>query len=341
MNMKNSSRRGRFAAPLAVGALLSTSVFAQSPPIKGEAVIGAGGGGAISTNFRVFATIGGPSVSNQITLASGTTVDPGFIGIAFGCDTAAGAKDCDWDSIPNAVEPTVGRNTRLKDNDVFTQDRLFVMQMYRDAYSREADALGLAFWLGALTANATDLNRVTLARQFLNSGELDRTQRQAARLYFATFGRIGDTAGLRFWAGQLAAGALAEGVAEAFVQSGEFVSRYGQLSNNDFVDRLHRNIFGRSATSAEIARWVNELEGSAPLSRGALLIKFLNSEESRKATDTRVDVTVLYTSLLHRAPDDPGLLFWVNAIDSGTNTINGMISGIFATTEYRARFLPT
>jgi Domain of unknown function (DUF4214) len=320
--------------------LLGGNAYAQAVTVNASALT-AGGGLASSPNFQLVGSIGG-AAAGYLSGAPTINLEAGFVGVAFGCDVATAAKDCDWDSIPNGVEATVSRDARVKDNDVFAQDRLFVMQMYRDALRREADTGGLAHWLTSLSGGAT--SRVMLARTFLYSIESDATQRLAARLYFATFGRIADTAGVRFWADQLASGATAQSVAQAFSESGEFQARYGNLDDRAFIDRLYRNILGRPADEAGLNFWVGQLTGSASVdrrSRGDLLLQFANSTEYRAAIDADVDVTILYTSLLRRAPDEAGLLFWANAIESGSNTLDGLIAAFIGSNEYRARFLPS
>jgi hypothetical protein len=88
---------------------------------------------------------------------AGYSVEPSF---TYGCRsgrlTIAGqdftvnetgqVADSDCDGIPDSVEPSEGRNSNLKDNDVFAIARLFVMRVYQNVLEREPDAGGLAFW---------------------------------------------------------------------------------------------------------------------------------------------------------------------------------------------------
>ena len=55
--------------------------------------------------------------------------------------------DNDNDGAPDEVEANMGLDTTVKDNDVFGDARLFVMQQYRDFLSREADAAGTEHWI--------------------------------------------------------------------------------------------------------------------------------------------------------------------------------------------------
>jgi len=67
------------------------------------------------------------------------------------------------------------------------------------------------------------------------------------RLYNAAFARTPDADGLRYWINQFSAGTIDyKRVAQSFLSSNEFASKYGVAnSNNDFVNNLYRNILGR------------------------------------------------------------------------------------------------
>jgi hypothetical protein len=306
----------------------------QSPRL---AFLGAGGGMAGSTNFALTGAVGGP-VATRLAASAGAAVDAGFIAAAFGCDTASASRDCDSDGIPNAIEGTVARNNRLKDNDVFADSQLFVMQLFRDALRREADTSGLAYWKGLLDARTSD--RGALVETFLFSPESEASTRQAARLYLATFGRTADASGLGYWAERLQNGLTAAQAADAFATSPEFVARYGNLANPEFIDRVYQNVLGRPGDAAGIAFWVARMSGAQALTRGQILLEFANSVEFRQASNATVDVTVLYVNLLRRSPDAEGQRFWVASIETRAQALRGLIAAFLASAEYRSRFLP-
>ncbi|MGF1525640.1 MAG: S8 family serine peptidase [Candidatus Competibacterales bacterium] len=148
---------------------------------------------------------------------------------------AAGALDGDCDGIPDIVEIQQGTDVAVKDNHVFADDRLFVMQTYRDFLGREGDAAGIAFWTAALEdglAPPTDL--VTL---FLDSPEftdqIDQrfpgqtpAQETVTALYVGMLARDPEPAGLDFWAAAFGDGVPRQALIQAFMESQEYHNRF-------------------------------------------------------------------------------------------------------------------
>ena len=73
--------------------------------------------------------------------------------------------------------------------------------------------------------------------------------RSIARLYSAAFDREPKPEGLNFWIDSLEQGQSLRDIAERFRRSDEFSKRYGDLSPEDFVRQLYRNILGRDTLS--------------------------------------------------------------------------------------------
>ena len=103
-----------------------------------------------------------------------------------------------------------------------------------------------------------------------------------ARLYSAAFGRAPDPAGLSFWediyASNISASAKSAGyytalaqtndgagasIAANFMQSSEFQSHYGSLTDTAFVNLLYQNVLGRPADQAGLNLWLGQLGGGA------------------------------------------------------------------------------
>jgi Domain of unknown function (DUF4214)/Bacterial Ig-like domain (group 3) len=244
--------------------------------------------------------------------------------------------DFDRDGIPNLTERTLGLNVLVKDNDVFTVPQLFVGQLYRDFLGREADALGRQYWVTRMLQDGVPRSQVVVEFAFAAENEL--FERQIARLYFATYLRAPDANGLRFWAGRLRSGMLASSVAAEFAQAGEFVARYGALSNRAYVEALYVNVLGRSGDIAGIDYWTAQL-AVGQLTRGEFLLQIANSVEFASNIDSRVSVSLIYVGLLGRAPDGVGLEFWAQQLAS-SGALSRLIDGFLGAPEYRARFLP-
>jgi hypothetical protein len=60
------------------------------------------------------------------------------------CNLSSTEEDCDGDGVPNSIEAAEQLDAFVKDNDIFTKSRLFVMQMYRDFLQRQGDSDGIS-----------------------------------------------------------------------------------------------------------------------------------------------------------------------------------------------------
>jgi hypothetical protein len=220
-------------------------------------------------------------------------------------------------------------------NDVFADTRVFVMQQYRDFLNREGDAGGIGFWTGEIDAGRQ--SRTTMVEQFLTSGEFAQTVAPIVRLYFATYQRLPDSGGLKYWAGELQRGVAFNTIAETFATAPEFVARYGSLSGAAFVERLYQNILGRPGEADGVAFWTGEL-ASGRITRGVLLAQFASSNEYVAGTQSDVAVVMTYVALLARAPEQSGFDFWVAEVDRG-RSIRDLIGAFLAASEYRGRFV--
>jgi serralysin len=107
---------------------------------------------------------------------------------------------------------------------------------------------------------------------------------EVVRLYETVLHRLPDAAGLSGWAAARANGLLLQGMAEAFVGSGEFQGRFGELGNRDFVARLYQTALDRPADPAGLDAWTAALDSRA-LGRGDVVLGFaLSAEMTRKVT---------------------------------------------------------
>jgi uncharacterized protein YkwD len=106
------------------------------------------------------------------------------------------------------------------------------------------------------------------------------------RLYRAYFLRAPDTAGHAYWAEEYASGRRPlVAISESFARSGEFVARYGSLTQAQFVALVYRNVLGRAPDKAGEDHWVQRLRGGT--SRGAVMVGFSESPEFQRKTGTR------------------------------------------------------
>ncbi len=264
--------------------------------------------------------------------ADGVITDPGAAGFGY---TTKSPDDQDNDQFPDHLETANGLAVGVKDNDVFTDNKLFVMQMYRDTLFREAEDAGLAYWKD-LMDNGT-LNRAQVAEHFLNSVEFEDMAGTLARMYMGAFDRLPDNAGMTYWMKDMHAGMTAAEVAQNFAGSTEFKDIYGALGNAELVGQLVQNILQRQATQEEIGTWTGKLEAGA--SHGELLLGLSNSDENIVRADDEVSMALAYAGMLGRAPDQAGFDYWMDRIDDGATHVE-ILAEFIAVPEYHDRFLP-
>jgi glucose/arabinose dehydrogenase len=268
--------------------------------------------------------------------ADGDGMSDAFEAQHFGSATGGDpALDSDGDGAPNLAEYQAGLDPAVRDNDIFTVNRLFAQQQYRDFLGREGDEAGVTSWTRMLDASWA---RRSIARLFLDSPEFQAIVAPAARLYLAYFLRGPDAEGLRYWVSQLRAGQPLAAASNFFAASAEFQGRYGALSDTGFVDLVYQNVLGRAGDPAGRSFWISQL--GAGMTRGELMLGFSESGEFRASVAGEVFVSMVYIGLLQRGPDPAGFDYWVGYLDRPGMPQESMIEEFLQSPEYRARFLP-
>jgi serralysin len=98
-------------------------------------------------------------------------------------------------------------------------------------------------------------------------------------LYGGAFDRTPDEGGLRYWLQRLDASVSLHEVASGFLESKEFLFRYGErLSNSAFINALYENSLSRPADQEGLRYWQDLLERNI-VDRANLLINFTSSSE--------------------------------------------------------------
>jgi hypothetical protein len=114
----------------------------------------------------------------------------------------------------------------------------------------------------------------------------------AYRLYKAAFDRTPDAKGLGSWIKYLDEGGGRDFVAQSFVNSFEFNTKYGPLDNTGFVQRLYNNVLGRNGEAQGVFGWVDGLAHG--LSRAQVLQGFSESSENIGKTAALTGNGILY-----------------------------------------------
>lgn len=105
-----------------------------------------------------------------------------------------------------------------------------------------------------------------------------------AVLYEAALDRDGmvDFGGLNFWIDRNEAGLSFRDMAQRFLESGEFESKFGpasSISNSDFVDLLYDNVLGRAGDEGGLEFW-NAAAAREGADRAQLMLNFALSTEN-------------------------------------------------------------
>ncbi|KQU88738.1 hypothetical protein ASC78_23865 [Variovorax sp. Root318D1] len=169
----------------------------------------------------------------------------------------------------------------------------FVTLLYQNVLHRAPDANGLSNWVNSLDAGNS---RASVLLGFSQSSEFKTTtafeqgifltsytnehEGTVFRLYQAALGRAPDANGFNGWTKVLDdhRSTIVE-VAQSFVNSSEFRTKYGNLDNTQFVTQLYANVLGRAPDAEGLAGWVGVLNAGS--SRAQVLEGFAESGELR------------------------------------------------------------
>lgn len=151
--------------------------------------------------------------------------------------------------------------------------------------------------LGPLAAAAL----VAAPRPFTPSEDLVLTA------YIAYYGRPGDPAGLRYWAGRLdQEGGNLSGIIQAFGVSEEFTERYGHLSPPELVAGLYQQLFGRDPEPEGLAYYTDLLDsGQASLQTIALDVIFGAQNEDAVTVEHKLEVARYFVTRIELLGDPP------------------------------------
>jgi Ca2+-binding RTX toxin-like protein len=182
------------------------------------------------------------------------------------------------------------------------------------------------------------------------SGTREGAWGSAYRLYRATLGREPDVSGFENWSYALSHGVSLEAAASQFLTSTEFRSVYGALDNAQFVTLLYQNVLGRTPDAGGLSEWVRALNAGA--TRASVVAGFSDSTEFKNNTSIDVDAFAtskvsnehqgqiyrLYRATLGREPDSGGFLDWMNALDTGGQSLKTVVAGFVGSTEFQATY---
>jgi hypothetical protein len=218
--------------------------------------------------------------------------------------------------------------------------REFVNRFYQVVLGRSADSAGLNYWTENLK-NGT-MAGADVAREFILSDEfINRALDNAAYvqvLYAAFFDREPDQSGYSHWINSLNNGVNRSEVLNSFISSQEFIDlcqAYGIRADrpedtvSEFVNRFYQVVLGRSADSAGLNYWTENLKNGTMAGADVAREFILSDEFINRALDNAAYVQVLYAAFFDREPDQSGYSHWINSLNNGVNrseVLNSFIS---------------
>ena len=169
-------------------------------------------------------------------------------------------------------------------------DAGFVTRLYANVLGRGPDAAGMDGWMARLAGGASrgevlvGFSESAEYRAAVNPGitnrlwTVDPEAMDVLRAYMTVLDRRPDAGGLVNWTAAREGGQTTAELADAFIRSQEFQSRFGALSNADFVTQMYRTALDRPADAAGLADWTSRLDSGA-MGRRDVVLGFAYSDE--------------------------------------------------------------
>lgn len=215
-----------------------------------------------------------------------------------------------------------------------------VDRQFRDLTAKPPTTSEQSAWVSQLTAGTKtkgDLDHA-LRRGSENLTNVD----PVVRVYRAFLGRAPDAGGLNYWI-RRRRGALfvarmtVTQIAESFVASNEFKTKYGSLGNRAFVTRIYTDVLDRTADTQGVDYWTRRLDTKAK-TRAQVMVGFSESSEYKRKQLENTDVSVAYIFLVGRAPTSSEAAAWVAQQKAGTGHA-ALLAGVLERKDYAERVL--
>ena len=203
-----------------------------------------------------------------------------------------------------------------------TSERAKISRLYLAYFRRLPDFAGMQYWMSQRAAGRTlaDVSSAFAASsEFADTyGRLDNPG-FVALVYQNVLGRAADAAGQNFWTQKLNEGTSRGQVMMGFSESAEFVggtrARLGEADGRTPVARLYWAYFLRPPDAAGLKYW---LDTGKPLDQ--VSAAFAAAPEFGQRYGSLNDeqfVQLVYQNVLGRAPDNAGLVFWLQRVIGG------------------------
>ncbi|ARU54296.1 hypothetical protein OLMES_0189 [Oleiphilus messinensis] len=134
------------------------------------------------------------------------------------------------------------------------------------------------------------------------SRQYTESERKVADAYIAYYGRPADFEGLKYWSEILEQeGGDISRIIQAFGNSEEFDAAFGDLSNEELIKNLFRQMFGRDPDDAGLAFYLEELE-SGRRTLQSITLDVLNGAQNKdlQVVENRFELASFYTNLVEQ-----------------------------------------
>lgn len=255
-------------------------------------------------------------------------------GAVLGSLSTATLNIIDSDTAPPSVNP-------------IDDARFFVNQQYDDFLSRAPDPAGFDFWTNKITQCGNNIPclqsaRNTVSASFFTATEFQDTGYFVYRLYKGGLGTLPTYQQFIMDRSRVVGGATLEAdklaLANDFVTRDAFTTRYpAGLSPEDFANRLFDTaaLFPFTAERQQLAQDIRNGK-----TRAQALVQVIEISQFKSREFNPAFVLMQYLGYLHRDPDAAGYAFWLNALNSDPNNVNGIVCVFITSTEYQLRFSP-
>jgi hypothetical protein len=157
------------------------------------------------------------------------------------------------------------------------------------------------------------------------------------RVYRAFLGRAPDAGGLKFWINRKRSIAPAKTwtvtqIATEFTNSNEFKTKYGSLTNRQFVTQIYTDVLGRDADTSGVNYWTGKLDRKEK-TKAQVVVGFSESNEYKTKQAQNTDVAVAFIYLLGRAPTAAEALDWTSRQKAGA-THASLLTELLNTAAY-------
>ncbi len=202
----------------------------------------------------------------------------------------------------------------------FASWKALVNRQYVDLTTKAPTASQSSSWVSQLSSQAKHKGNLvdSLRRGSENLANVD----PVVRVYRAFLGRAPDAGGLQFWIKRKRNVAPAKKwtvtqIATEFTNSNEFKTKYGKLTNRQFVTQIYTDVLGRAADQAGVNYWTGKLDRKEK-TKAQVVVGFSESNEYKNKQAQNTDVAVAYIYLMGRAPTSAEASNWVTRQKAGT-----------------------